>query len=184
MLIRPAVPADAPALLAIYAPYVTDTAVTFEYQPPTEKEFARRMADTMQKYPYLVAEEEGRPLGYAYAGPLKARQAYDWSAETTIYLRQDARGKGWGPALYGALEQALRQMGICNLYACIAYAEKEDEYLTQASPHFHARMGYRACGTFRRCAWKFGRWYDMIWMEKWIGDHDRAPAPAAWRTPQ
>ena len=105
MNIRSAKPEDVAALLAIYAPYVRDTAITFEYDAPTEAEFARRMADTLKKYPYLVLEDGGEAVGYAYAGTFKARAAYDWAVETTIYLRPDAHGKGYGRALYTALEK-------------------------------------------------------------------------------
>ena len=171
MTVRKAEAQDAGALLAIYRPYVEKTAVTFEYETPTEAEFARRMAATMEKYPYLVLEDEGKIQGYAYAGPFHPRAAYQWSAETTIYLKWDARGKGYGRALYTALENELKAMGILNAYACIASTETEDEYLTNASRRFHERMGYRLCGTFHQCGCKFGRWYDMIWMEKMLGEH-------------
>lgn len=175
MLIRSAKPEDAPALLAIYAPYVRDTAITFEYDAPTEADFARRIADTLEKYPYLVLEDGGEAVGYAYAGTFKARAAYDWAVETTIYLRPDAHGKGYGRTLYTALEEELKHRHFLNAYACITWAEREDEYVTHASPRFHERMGYRLCGTFRQCGYKFGRWYDMIWMEKHLGGHGAEP---------
>ena len=177
MLIRSAARGDAKALRAIYAPYVTDTAVTFEYGVPTEAEFARRIKETLEKYPYLVLEEDGAILGYAYAGPFKGRAAYGWAVETTVYLRADVRGRGYGRALYTALEEALRSRHFLNAYACIAYIDPEDEYLTQASPRFHAALGYRECGLFRKCGYKFGRWYDMIWMEKHLGEHCPNPEP-------
>lgn len=180
-MIRSACPGDARALLAIYAPYVTDTAVSFECAVPTEAEFSSRIARTLERYPYLVLEEAGEILGYAYAGPFKSRAAYDWSVEVSVYVRQDAHGRGCGRKLYEALEEALRAMGIRNLYACIAYTEKTDDpYLTQDSPRFHERMGYRLCGAFHRCAAKFGRWYDMVWMEKQIGDCRENPLPVRW----
>ena len=175
--IRPATPADAPALLDIYAFYVTDTAVSFEYTPPSADEFARRMEAVLARYPWLVIGDGERPLGYAYAAPFKGREAYDWSVEVTGYLAPDARGRGLGRRLYEALEEALRRMGVRNLYACVACPDPEDEYLTLASPRFHARMGYREAGRYRRCASKFGRWYDMVWMEKHIGGHEPAPEP-------
>ena len=179
-VIRPATPEDAEALLAIYAPYVRDTAVTFEYDVPTPEEFRGRIQNTLRRYPYLVVEEDGRALGYAYAGSFKGRPAYDWSVETTIYLSPDARGRGLGRRLYAALEAALSAMGVRNLYACIAFPEEEDEYLTRQSAEFHAHLGYRLAGTFRKCGSKFGRWYDSVWMEKWIGGHDPDPAPVVW----
>ena len=181
MTIRSATPADVPALLAIYAPYVEKTAVSFEYDVPSEAEFARRMAGILARYPYLALAEGDEILGYAYTGPFKGRAAYDWAVETTIYLRWDARGRGYGRALYEALEAALRERNILNCYACISWTEQPDEYLTHDSPRFHERMGYRLCGTFRRCGYKFGRWYDMIWMEKMLGDHAVLPAPTPWQ---
>ena len=177
MRIRSAAPEDAEALLAIYAPYVTDTAVTFEYETPTEAEFARRIETILEAYPYLVLEDGRSILGYAYAGPFKARAAYAWAVETTIYLRPDARGRGYGRILYTALEDELRRRRFLNAYACIAFIDREDEYLTKDSPRFHAALGYRECGLFRKCGYKFGRWYDMIWMEKHLGGHDADPAP-------
>lgn len=176
MLIRSADPSDAPALLAIYAPYVRETSVTFEYDVPTEAEFARRIAKTLEKYPYLALEDGGSVLGYAYAGTFKDRAAYDWAVETTVYIDKNAHGRGYGRALYAALEEKLKARGILNAYACIAYTEQEDEYLTQASPKFHRRMGYVQCGLFRQCGFKFGRWYDMVWMEKMLGEHTGCPS--------
>ena len=177
MLIRPARLTDAAALLSIYAPYVANTAVTFEYTVPTEAEFARRIQETMRKYPYLALETQDGLMGYAYAGAFKGRAAYDWAVETTIYLNPAAQGKGYGRALYSALEEELKRRHFLNAYACISWIEKEDERLTHASPLFHEKMGYFLCGTFRKCGYKFGRWYDMIWMEKMLGEHTGNPQP-------
>lgn len=177
MEIRAAAPADASALLSIYRPYVEKTAVTFEYETPSLAGFAGRIAGISEKYPYLVLLEGETAVGYAYAGLFKERAAYDWAVETTVYLRMDRRGRGYGKLLYTALEDELRRRGFLNAYACIAYTEQEDEYLTNASRRFHERLGYRLCGTFRQCGYKFGRWYDMIWMEKMLGSHEADPAP-------
>ena len=171
LLIRAASEADAGALLEIYAPYVQKTAVTFEYKPPSAAEFAGRIRSTLVKYPWLVAEWDGEPLGYAYAGPFHSRPAYGWGAELSVYLRMDARRKGTGSALYRALEEVLRAQGVLNLNACIACPEQEDEYLTLDSVRFHERLGYRLVGRFTRCGYKFHRWYGMVWMEKLIGPH-------------
>ena len=174
--IRPATPEDVPALLAIYAHYVQETAVTFEYEVPSQREFARRLSDTLERFPYLAAEQDGQLAGYAYAGPFHTRAAYQWSAETTIYLRPEQRGKGLGCALYRALENILTKQHIQNVNACIAVpVEENDPYLTNRSAEFHARMGYRLVGRFHQCGYKFGRWYDMIWMEKLLGDHPAQP---------
>lgn len=169
--IRAATPADAAALRDIYAPYVLGTAITFEYDPPTIGEFARRIENTLEMYPYLVAERKGRVIGYAYASRFHPRAAYQWCAEASIYVRMDERGGGVGRALYEALEEALRRQGILNLNACIAWAQEEDEHLSHGSAAFHERMGYRLVGRFSQCGYKFGRWYDMIWMEKMLGGH-------------
>lgn len=176
--VRAAAPADAAALLAIYEYYVLHTAVSFEYDVPTEAEFRRRIGQTLQKYPYYVAEQDGKILGYAYAGAFVGRAAYDWAAELSVYVDKDARHAGIGRALYDVLEQTLREMGYLNLYACIGLPEQGDEYLTNNSADFHAHRGFTLAGTFRYCGYKFGRWYHMIWMEKQIGVHgnvQRAP---------
>lgn len=176
MKIRSARPDDAARLLEIYAWYVENTAVSFEYDVPSVEAFRERMARTTRRYPWLVIEEDGRALGYAYAGPFKGRTAYDWSCETSVYLDRAARGRGLGRALVEALEAALGRMGIVNAYACIAWTEVEDETLTWDSARFHARLGYETLGRFQRCAYKFGRWYDMIWMGKTVGER-RAEQP-------
>lgn len=173
--LRVARPGDAPALLAVYAPYVRDTAVSFEYEVPSQKEFARRIARTLEKYPYLAAQREGELLGYACTGPFVGRAAYGWAAETSIYLRQDCRRQGAGRALYAALEAISRAQHLTVLYACIGSPEVEDEHLSHDSERFHARMGYRLAGTFRRCGRKFGRWYNMVWMEKPLTDDPGDP---------
>lgn len=162
---------DAEVLSEIYRPYVENTAVTYEYDAPDASEFARRIENTLKNYPYLVAEKNGEVIGYAYAGVFKARKAYDRSVETSIYVKQEFRGCGVGGMLYKNLENELKQRGFTNMYACIAYPEKEDEYLNFKSRYFHERMGFRLVGMFSKCAYKFGRWYGMIWMEKFIGEH-------------
>ena len=173
--IRSASPSDAPELAELYRWYVERTAVTYEYAAPDAEAFLARMRGVMESYPYLVAEEDGRCVGYAYAAAFHPREAYRFSVETVIYLRRDARGRGLGRELYAALEAELRARGFRNLYACIGWPDVPDEYLTRASAVFHERMGYRRCGYFRRCGYKFGRWYSMIWMEKIIAE-DTDPA--------
>ena len=168
---------DAEGLLDIYAYYVLHTAVSFEYEVPSLEEFRQRIRHTLDRYPYILAEAGGRILGYAYAGPFKQRAAYDWSVETSIYVSRDARGRGIGSTLLNDLESILKDQHILNVNACIGVpAGEEDEYLTFASMHFHEKRGYRLVGTFHKCGYKFGRWYDMIWMEKMIGEH-RSPQP-------
>ena len=142
IIIRPVTADDAPALLAIYDWYVRHSAVTFEYDVPTEAGFRSRIKHTLEKYPYLAAEKDGVILGYSYAGAFHPRAAYGWAAELSIYLDRDARGHGLGRRLYEEMEKRLKEMGVLNLYACIASAEVEDEYLDNASERFHSRLGY------------------------------------------
>ena len=168
MNIRSATPDDAAAILGIYAYYVENTAISFEYNVPSVEEFRERIANILKRYPYLVLEDDGVIKGYAYAGVFKDRAAYDRSCEVTIYVDQSSKGKGYGRALYEALEDALHQTEITNLYACIGDPIKENEYLTKDSEHFHQHMGYIKVGEFHKCGYKFGRWYNMIWMEKII----------------
>lgn len=176
--IRYATIADAPRLLEIYSYYVENTVITFEYKVPTLEEFKSRIENTLKKYPYLCIEKDGFVVGYSYAGSFKGRAAYDWSVETTIYLDRTVQKCGLGRKLYEALEEELKKMGILNLYACIGYPQKEDQYLTKNSACFHEHLGYTTVGTFHNCGYKFNRWYDMIWMEKIIGHHgENQPAP-------
>lgn len=175
--VRTASEEDAQALLNIYAPYVRETAISFEYEVPSLEEFRGRIRRTLENYPYLVAEEDGEIAGYAYAGPFVGRKAYEYSAELSIYLRMDQRKKGIGRMLYQALEEALAGQHITNVYACIGLPEREDEYLTSNSVDFHAHLGYREVGRFQNCGYKFGRWYHMVWMEKIIGEHEEDMPP-------
>lgn len=175
--IRNAALDDAGRILEIYDYYVKNTAVTFEYETPSVEEFKKRMEKTMQRYPYLVILRDGRIEGYAYAGAFIGRAAYGWSCETTIYLDHTAQKCGMGRKLYETLENALHSMGILNLYACIGYPEKNDEYLTTNSADFHEHLGFKKVGEFHKCGYKFNRWYHMIWMEKIIGSHQAMQKP-------
>ena len=169
--VRRAETGDAERLLEIYDHYVRNTAITFEYETPSLEEFKERMVGIMKRYPYLVIEKDGKIEGYSYAGVFKDRAAYDRSCETTIYIDKDAHKEGLGRMLYEALEEELKKQGMLNLYACIGFPAAEDEYLTTNSADFHAHLGYTKVGEFHKCGYKFGRWYDMIWMEKMIGEH-------------
>lgn len=157
---------DVDSLIDIYSYYVENTAISFEYVPPSKEEFTDRVKKTLEKYPYLVAEDDGRIVGYAYAGPFKTRQAYSHCVETSIYVHKDCRKQGIGKALYDRLHADLRDMGILNVYACIAVCDKEDEYLNNNSWEFHEHLGFEVVGRFHSCGKKFGNTYDMIWMEK------------------
>lgn len=170
IMIRMANELDAAILVDIYAPYVRETAITFEYTVPTTEEFRARMKKTLSKYPYLVAVQHDEILGYAYASEFKSRAAYDWAVETTIYVKWETRKNGVGKKLYLALEEVLKTQNITNLYACIAYPNP-------GSIGFHEHLGYQTIGHFSKCGYKLETWYDMIWMEKMIGEHAINPQP-------
>lgn len=157
---------DAEALLNIYAPYVKNTAITYEYAVPSVDEFRRRIENTLKKYPYIVAEHDGDIVGYAYTGAFHPRAAYAWDAETSIYVRGDFKGRGLGRRLYAAIEAISRAQNLVKLYAVIACPDEDDEYLTRNSIQFHAHLGYKPVAEFQKCAYKFNRWYNMIYMEK------------------
>lgn len=169
--IREATPKDAAALVEIYAPYVRETAVTFEYDVPSVAEFSGRIERVLEKFPYLVAENDGEIVGYAYAGAFHPRAAYQWCAEMSVYVKQNARRMGVGRMLYDAMEAILRMQRLTNVEACIAVPSSPDAHLTMDSVRFHEKMGYRMVGAFHQCGYKFDTWYDMVWMEKHIGEH-------------
>ena len=167
--IREVTSADAERLLEIYSYYVLNTAISFEYDVPSLEEFTGRIERIKKNFPYLCILEDGKIVGYAYASAFHERAAYKHCAELSIYLDKNSHGNGYGRALYEELETRLKKIGILNAYACIASTKKEDEYLTNNSEHFHSHLGFRKCGEFTRCGLKFDRWYDMIWMEKFLG---------------
>lgn len=171
IIIRKAEITDAEQLLAIYSYYVENTAITFEYDVPGSEVFQGRIEHTLEKYPYIVAEKQGRVVGYAYAGAFKGRAAYDWSAEVSVYVDKDLHRCGIGKRLYSRLEEILKKMGVTNLYACISVPASEDEFLTRNSIDFHKHLGFTPVGEFHKCGYKFGHWYNMVWAEKMIGEH-------------
>ena len=173
MEIMPVKTEDAEELLSIYAPYVRDTAISFEYEVPSLADFQDRIRSVSSALPYIKAVEDGEILGYAYAGKFKNRKAYDWSVEVTVYVRKNSRRSGVGKLLYHALEDSLKRIGVLNMNACIARPKKNDEYLSDDSYHFHEKRGFHLVGTFHNSGYKFDTWYDMIWMEKIIGEHQK-----------
>lgn len=176
--IRLAAVDDAEAILSVYAPYVQHTAVSFEYDVPDIRSFRRRMEGILREYPYLVAEEDGKILGYAYAGPFHSRAAYKHSAEISIYLAEGCCRRGIGGQLYRELERRLVSQNVFVLYACIASTDRRDDpFLTDRSIRFHEKMGYRTVGEHHFCGYKFDRWYSMVWMEKAIAEKPAHPGP-------
>lgn len=159
MNIRPAREADLPAMLEIYRPYVEETTASFEYAAPSPEEFRARFLDHVSQFPWLLWEEKGEVLGYAYAGLAYGRDAYRWCAEISIYFRRDARGKGRGRQLLTALEEILTRQGYRISYAIIT-AENE------ASIRFHEAMGYRPVAELPNCGYKLGRWLGIRYLQK------------------
>jgi phosphinothricin acetyltransferase len=139
---------------------------------------ARRIDTTLKEYPWLIAEEDGRTIGYAYAASFHHREAYKHSAEVSIYLDRDCRGKGYGKQLYEELDKRLLRQRVYVLYACVTATDREnDPNLTGASLRFHQRMGYQQTGYHRLCGYKFGKWYSVVWLEKVIGERPEHPEP-------
>lgn len=159
MNIRTAKITDAKELLAIYTPYVLETAITFEYEVPEVSEFADGITKTLNRYPYLVAEESGEILGYAYASAYKSRAAYDWSVEVTVYVKQNIHARGVGTKLYQVLEKELEKQNIVNLTACITAGNEKSEA-------FHEKLGYQKVASFPHIGYKFNDWHDVVWMQK------------------
>ena len=173
-MIRAAREADVPAILEIYAPYIRETTITFEYEVPGLSAFTERFREVTKLFPWLVYEENGEILGYAYASLPFARAAYAWCAEPSIYLRGDAKGRHIGQKLYAALEELLRQMGYQVSFAIIT-GENE------RSLSFHMANGYTQCGLFHHCGLKFGRWLDVYWLEKRLNSVEiPSIAPISW----
>ena len=158
-MIRIATEADVPEILAIYAPYIENTTITFEYDVPCRKEFMQRFLTITAQFPWLVWEENGEILGYAYAAPPYARAAYSWCAEPSVYLKPEARGRGIGRKLYAALEEILKIQGYQVLYALITQENAP-------SLAFHKKLGYETRVLFDNCGFKFGRWLGVYWLEK------------------
>ena len=166
--IRPVTTADAEELVSIYAPYVLETAVTYEYEVPSVEEFRGRIEHTTKNYPYLAAVEDGMILGYAYASAFHPRAAFLWSAEVTVYVRREAHGRGIGRGLYEKLEEILTKQNVQTVIALIADPNPE-------SVAFHEKMGYRVAGRLTDCAYKLGQWRGMYYMEKYLGDRVGKP---------
>ena len=166
--LRRATADDGPACAAIYAPYVTDTAITFETDPPSAEEMSRRITTALRSHDWVVLEDAGRVVGYAYGGPFKARAAYRWSCEVSVYLELGRRRSGGGRALYGELFARLAERGFRTVVAGMALPN-------DASVGLHRALGFEPVGTYRRIGWKHGRWHDVAWAQLTIADGDDPP---------
>jgi L-amino acid N-acyltransferase YncA len=166
--IRDATADDAAACAAIYRPYVLDTAISFELDPPSPAEMADRITDTLRGHAWLVCEDGGRVVGYAYGGPHRTRAAYRWVCEVSVYLERSRRRTGAGRALYEALFDRLAERGLRTAVAGIAMPN-------DASVGMHRALGFDPVGTYRRIGWKHGAWHDVLWMQRALGG-DEPPA--------
>jgi L-amino acid N-acyltransferase YncA len=161
-MVRDATAADAAACAAIYAPYVTDTAISFELEPPTVEEMAARIEAALRTHAWLVAEADGRVVGYAYAGPFKSRAAYRWSCEVSVYLERGSRRRGLGRALYAALFERLTELGYRTAVAGMTLPN-------EASAGLHRAMGFEPVGVYREIGFKHGAWRDVAWTQRTLG---------------
>ena len=168
MLIRPAEIQDAQGILDIYAPFITDSAISFEYEVPTAEQMQARMQEVMKIHPWLVAEESGKVAGYAYAGFIRTRAAYRWSAEVSVYIHPDCYGKGLGKRLYDCLFDLLKLQHVKMLYAGTTVPNEPSE-------RFHQSMGFEKVGEYNQVGFKFGRWYNVAWYQKSLNDSTAEP---------
>jgi L-amino acid N-acyltransferase YncA len=167
--IRDATPEDGAACAAIYEPYVTDSAITFEYEPPTAAEMAERIAKAQKNHAWVVAEDDGRVVGYAYGGQYKERAAYRWACEVSVYLEQGRRRGGTGRALYEALFERLVARGFRTAIAGMTLPNPASEGL-------HRALGFEPIGVYRGIGWKQGRWHDVAWTQKALADGEGPPS--------
>jgi len=168
--LRIAEPTDASAIESIYRPYVETTAVTFETEPPESAAIADDIETRLGTYPYFVAESEGgNVLGYAYAGALRKRDAYRWTAELSVYLNEDRRRQGIGSALYAALLSTLDRQGFKSAYGVVTLPNPE-------SVGFHESLGFDRVGRFPEAGYKLDAWHDVAWYERSLDDRSDTPA--------
>ena len=158
---------DAAAVAAIYAPYVEETAISFEETPPAAVEMAARIEKARSRWQWLVAEQDGVVVGYAYGSQHRERAAYRWSVEVSAYVDRHCHRQGIGRALYGALLPELADKGFCTAFAGMTLPN-------ESSARLHEAMGFLPIGTFRSIGWKFGRWHDVAWCQRTL--RERPPA--------
>jgi L-amino acid N-acyltransferase YncA len=170
--VRPATAADAVACAAIYTPYVEDTVISFEVQAPDAEEMGRRIEEALRAHAWLVLEDDGRVVGYAYGGPHKARESYRWACEVSVYVEQGRRRSGAGRLLYDALLERLAERGFLVALAGMTLPNPASEGL-------HRALGFEDVGTYRRIGWKHGAWHDTHWLQKQLGEGSEPPSEPA-----
>ncbi|WP_336135296.1 GNAT family N-acetyltransferase [Natronomonas amylolytica] len=160
---RIATRSDAEAIAAIYRPYVEETAITFEETPPEAEDIATRIAETVETYPWFVAERDGAVVGYAYTGELRKRAAYRWTVELSVYVDRERRGEGIGSALYDALLATLERQGFRSAYGVVTLPNP-------GSVAFHETWGFERAALLPEAGYKLGEWHDVAWYERALGD--------------
>ena len=161
---------DSSAMLAIYAPYITDSTTSFELEVPSEKVFWQRVQKVLQQTPWLVCEWDGQLAGYAYAGAHRSREAYSWSTELSVYVHPGFRKRNIATVLYQAVVDIVRLQGYCNILAGITLPNP-------VSLAFHKNFGFSSIGVYRKVGYKFGAWRDTHWLQMFIGDSNATPQP-------
>lgn len=166
--IRLATEADSGALLEIYAPYIRDTAISFEYEVPSVADFRERVIKVLTKYPWLVCEIDHKIVGYSYASQHRERAAFGWAVDASVYIHPDYHRKKIGKALYVALLELLKVQGFYNVYAGITSSNEK-------SLRFHETFCFKQVGFYRNVGYKFGQWHDVAWMELALAEHPAVP---------
>lgn len=167
-MFRMATVQDAAAILSIYAPYIRQTPITFEYEVPTLEEFTERVRHILRNYPYIVCEQAGEIIGYGYASAYHERAAYQWDADLSIYFAPEATGHGLGRQMLCKLVEILRLQGVRNVYSCVTFPNPPSERM-------HEALGFRTVGRFHQAGFKCGSWHDVTWFEKQIAPCDGHP---------
>ncbi len=170
MLLRTARVEDGAALCSIYHPYVMETAITFVMKEPTAESFAGKIQSLIPQYPFIVCEENGKAVGYAYAAELRPHDAYQWDAELSVYVDRDFHGRGIGRKLYAALLELLKIQGYQTVYGVLTLPNEK-------SLRLHAAFGFETLGVFPKAGYKLGKWHDIIWLQKTLGEFPDGPVP-------
>lgn len=161
---------DVPGMLAIYAPYVTDTDVTSDFEVTEAEVYCTQIEKVLEDYPWLVAEAGGKIIGYSYAKKHRERAAYEWCCESSVYVHEDYQGRGVAKQLYEALQEILVKQNMVNVYAGIAQPNEN-------STMFHVRMGYTPVGVYKKVGFNNGQWHDVLWVHKTLIKHPANPLP-------
>lgn len=170
LTIRYATPKDSDGILKVYEPYIRNTTITYEYEVPTKKEFYNRTCEILSNFPYLVCEDEGEIIGYAYGSKHRERAAFQWGVEISVYVRQEYQGKGVATELYHRILKLLKQQGFYKVYAIIDSPNEKSE-------KFHEKFGFQRIAYLPKVAYKLGRWCDITYYEKELRDGYDVPVP-------